>query len=183
MLVETDALVLEFHGDTGMTIDPVAGGKGKKRTDAQNHGTEYFIADVEVVVGVTRPTALDDAITRIFGGILRQVGAKMGARFHGFEDEVDAKTFVTLQGQEIGAGAVFLPEAFLLHRGIGPRNGNAMITGVGFDPIGGVLRPRPQRLLGKGVDAVHVAEEIDNGLRTGEQGEIALDDDTVETVV
>ena len=58
-----------------------------------------------------------------------------------------------------------------------------MITGVGFDPMLVVLRPLPQRLLGKGVDAVPVAEEIDKVLRAGEQREIALDDDTVETVV
>ena len=50
----------------GMAIDPVASGKGEKRTDAQDHGTEHLIANVEVEVGVTRPLPLDDAIARIF---------------------------------------------------------------------------------------------------------------------
>jgi len=49
-----------------MAIDPVASGKGEKRTDAQDHGTEHLIANVEVEVGVTRPLPLDDAIARIF---------------------------------------------------------------------------------------------------------------------
>jgi hypothetical protein len=46
-----------------------------------------------------------------------------------------------------------------------------------------VLRSLPQNLFGNGVDAVHVAEEIDDVRRTSEQGEITLDDDAIETVV
>jgi len=183
MLVETDALALEFHGDKGMTIDPVAGGEGKKRTDAQDDGAEHFIANVEVVVGVTRPLPPDDAIVRILGRVLRLAGAEVGAGFHGFEDEVDAKALATLHRHQIGPREVFLAEAFLLPVGVGPLEGNAMVASEGLHPMLVVLGSLPQRLLGNGVDAVHVAEEIDDVLGTSEQREIALDDDAIETVV
>ena len=107
----------------------------------------------------------------------------MGTRFHGFEDEVDAKAFPTFHGQEVGTGVVFLPEAFLLHVRIGPLNGDAVVASEGFHPLLVVLRSPPQRLLGNRVDLVHVAKEIDDVLRTSEQREIALDDDTIETVL
>ena len=67
VLMETDALALQFSGDKRMTIDPVTGGEGEKRTDAQDDGAEDFIAEVEVVVGVTRPLPPEDAIAGILG--------------------------------------------------------------------------------------------------------------------
>jgi hypothetical protein len=134
-------------------------------------------------VGVTRPLPPDDAIVRIFGRVLRLAGAEVGAGFHGFEDEVDAKALATLHRHEIGPREVFLAEAFLLHVGVGPLEGNAMVASEGLHPMLVVLCSLPQRLLGNGVDAVHVAEEIDDVLGTSEQREIALDDDAIETVV
>src|SRR6516162_11341555 len=159
-----------------MTIDPVAGGEGEKRTDAQDDGAEDFIANVEVVVGVTRPLPPDDAIVRIFGRVLGLTGAEVGAGFHAFEDEVDANASATFHSQQVRADEVFLPEAFLLHVGVGPLEGNAMVASEGLYPMLVVLCSLPQRLLGNGVDAVHVAEEIDDVLGTSEQREIALDD-------
>src|SRR5207237_8383219 len=102
-----------------MSIEPIAGAEGKKRPDAQDHGAEYFIANVEVVVGVTRPMPPDDAITRIFGRVLRRAGAEVRARFHSFEDEVNAKAFATFHGKEEGAGVIFLPEGFRSRCGVG----------------------------------------------------------------
>src|SRR5215469_4713064 len=131
-----------------MTIDPAAGGEGEKRSDAQDHGAEYFIANVEVVMGVRSPLGLDDAVARIFGWVFRRAGTEAGARFLGFEDEVDAKAFATFHGQEVGTGVVFLPEAFLLHVRIGPLNGDAVVASEGFHPLLVVLRSPPQRLLG-----------------------------------
>jgi hypothetical protein len=176
-------LTLEFPGDEGMTIDPVAGGEGEERTDAENHGTEDFIPNVEVVVSVTSPISLDDAIVRILGRVLRRARTKTGARFHGSEDEVDAKTFPTFHGAEIGAGVVFLPKAFLLHVWVRPLQGDAMVASKDFHPMLVVLRSLPQHRFRDGVDGVHVAEEIDDVLRTSEQWEITLDDDAIETVV
>jgi hypothetical protein len=166
-----------------MTIDPVAGGEGEKRTDAQDDGAEDFIANVEVVVGVTRPLPPEDAIVRILGRVLRLTGAEVGAGFRGFADEVDAKALATLHGHEIGPRAVFLAKAFLLHVGVGPLEGNVMVTSEGLHPMLVILRSLPQHLLGNGIDAVHVAEEIDDVLGTSEQREIALNDDAIKTVV
>jgi hypothetical protein len=166
-----------------MTIDPIAGGEGEKRTYAQDHGAESFIANVEVIVSVTSPLPPDDAIVRIFGRVLRWARTKGGARFHSFEDEVDAKAFPPFHGQEVGAGEVLLPEAFLLHVGVRPLNRNVMVASVGFYPMLVVSCSLPQYRLGNGVDAMHVAKEINDVLRTSEQREIALDDDAIKTVV
>src|SRR5437667_11391626 len=115
-----------------MTIDPIAGAEGKKRTDAQDHGAEYFIANVEVVVGVTRPMPPDDAITRLFGRVLRRAGAEVRARYHSFEDEVNAKAFATFHGQEEGAGVHFVPEAFLLRVEVRSRHDHAQLAPEGM---------------------------------------------------
>ena len=168
VLVETDALALEFPGYKGMTIDPIAGREGEKRTHAKDHGPEYFIANVEIVVGVTRPLPLDDAVARILGRVLGLAGAEVGTRFHGFEDEVDAKAFLTFHSQEVGAGVVFLLETFLLHVGVGPLNRDATLAREGLHPLLVIARSLPQCLLGNGVDAVHVAKKIDDMLRTDE---------------
>jgi len=58
-----------------------------------------------------------------------------------------------------------------------------MVASVGFHPMLVVLCSLPQHRLGNGVGAVHVAEEIHDVFRTGEQREIALNDDAIETVV
>src|SRR5207244_10749897 len=127
--------------------------------------------------GVTRPRRPDDAITRIVGRVLRRAGAEVRARFHSFEDEVNAKAFATFHGQEVGAGVLFLPEAFLLHVGVGPLNGNATLAREGFHPLLVVSRSLPQRLLGNGVDAVHVATKKDDMLRTTEEKELDMHED------
>jgi len=123
ILVETEALALQLPGDEGMTVNPVASLKRQKGTDAQDHGPEDLIAQVEIVVGIARPLPLDDAIVRILGRVLRRAGAEVGARFHRFEDEVHAEALAPFHGQEIGADVIFLPEAFLLPVGVGPLQG------------------------------------------------------------
>src|SRR5437016_3332602 len=170
ILAESDALVLQLASDEGMPINPIAGLEGEKRADAQDHGAEHFIADVEVVVGIV-------------GRVLGQAGMESGARFHAFEDEVDAEALPTFHGAKIRSDVIFLSEAFLLHVFIGPAEGNTVVTREGFDPMLVVSRSLPQRLFSNGIDAVHVAEEMDDMLRTSEQGEIALDDDAIKTVV
>ena len=90
---KANALALEFPGDEGMAVDPVAGPEGQKRADAQDHGTENFIANVEVVVGITRPFPLDYVVMGIFGRVLGPAGTEGGTRFHDFEDEIDAEAF------------------------------------------------------------------------------------------
>jgi hypothetical protein len=52
-----------------------------------------------------------------------------------------------------------------------------------FDPRLVLGRPLDQHLFRDGRDAVHVAEEVHDVLRPGQQREIPLNDDSVETVV
>src|SRR5437016_5636890 len=106
-----------------------------------------------------------------------------GARFHGFENEVDAEALPTFHGAKIRSDVIFLAEAFLLHVFIGPAEGNPVVAREGFHPMLVVFGSLPQRLLSNGIDAVHIAEEMDDMLRTREQGEIDLDDDAIEKVV
>jgi hypothetical protein len=69
---------LEFAGDEGMTVDPVARREGEKRTHAQDHGAEHFIAKVKVVVGIGRPLPFENAVIRIVGRVLGQAGTESG---------------------------------------------------------------------------------------------------------
>ena len=66
---------------------------------------------------------------------------------------------------QAGPHVVFLADALL-----GPLDRNVVIAGEGLDPLvvfGGALA---QDLLGDRADAMHVAEEVHDVLRAGEQG-------------
>ena len=71
----------------------------------------------------------------------------------------------------------------LLHAFLGPLDGGAVVASKGFDPLPVLVGPLGQNLLGDGVDAVHVAEEMDDVLGPRQQRQVSLDDDAVETVV
>ena len=134
-------------------------------------------------MGVTRAQPAEDAIVGIVGGELGWAGTKVGALFHGVEDEGDGEARLTFQGPEVGPRVVFQPEAWLVPFGFGPREGNGMVAREGCHPRWVILRSLAQRRLGNGVDAVQVAKKIEDGLRTGEPREIARDDAALETVV
>jgi hypothetical protein len=57
------------------------------------------------------------------------------------------------------------------------------ISGVAFHPSPVFQGAFRQDLRGDGIQAMHVAEEMDNVFGTGQQGQVPLDDDAVETVV
>jgi hypothetical protein len=60
---------------------------------------------------------------------------------------------------------------------------NAVIAGESFHPALVLVRPLAQDLFGDGIDAVDVAEEMDDVFRTGQQRQISLNDDAIETVI
>ena len=70
VFAETDALTLEFAGDEGVTVDPVADWEGEKGAHAQDHGAEHFIANVKVIVGIGGPAPFEDAVMRIIGRVV-----------------------------------------------------------------------------------------------------------------
>lgn len=58
-----------------------------------------------------------------------------------------------------------------------------MVASEGFDPMLILFGSLLQSRFGNGIDAVHVAEEMDDMRLSGEQRKITLDDDAIETVV
>ncbi len=76
------------------------------------------------------------------------------------------------------------PDCILLaYALLGSQHGDVVVTGVAFHPspvLRGALR---QDLRGDGILAVHVAEEMNDVLRPGQQRQVSLDDDAVETVI
>ena len=152
--------------------------KGRKEPDAPDHGAEHFVPKVEVVVGVARPVPLEDAVVGILGGVRRPPGREGRARLHAFEDEVHPQPLVTLPAQAVGPDPVFILD--LLVR---PAEGKAVVAGESLDPMLVNLGPLGQSLLGDGIETVDVAEEMNDMLGASQQGQITLDDDTVETVV
>ena len=72
---------------------------------------------------------------------------------------------------------------FLLDARFRPRDRHPMVARERFDPLlvlGGPLR---EDLFRNGRDAMHVAEEVNDVLRPGQERHVALDNDSVETVV
>jgi hypothetical protein len=58
-----------------------------------------------------------------------------------------------------------------------------MIPREGLDPLLVLLRAHLERLFGDGINPVHVPEEVDDMLLAGQQRQVPLDDDPIETVV
>ena len=83
-----------------------------------------------------------------------------------------------LHAFEVGPDGIFFAHAFFRLQ-----NGNFVIAGVAFHPPPVFQGAFGQDLRGDGIQAVHIAEEIDDVFGTGQQGQVPLDDDAVETVV
>jgi hypothetical protein len=58
-----------------------------------------------------------------------------------------------------------------------------MVAGKGIHPTVILVGPLAQNIFGDGAGLVHVAKEMDNIFRPGQQGNVPQDDDAVETVV
>ena len=116
--------------------------------------------------------------------VLREPDAELGALFQAPEDEVDTEPALPLHPGTVGSDVVLFLQLLRLQRlRIRPLDRDAMITRERVDPLLVLLRPFGQHVFGDGVHAVHVAEEMHDVLRTGQEGEIALNDDAIETVV
>ena len=115
---------------------------------------------------------------RIFHGESGNGGTKRRSLFHALEDEVDAELLAALHASQVGPDVVFLADALL-----GPLHRNFTFLGKGFDPAVVIIGALPQDFFADGLDLVDVAEEVDDVLRTSEQGQMAEDDDAVEAVI
>src|SRR5206468_4998912 len=66
---------------------------------------------------------------------------------------------------------------------VGPFDRDTVVARKRLDPLLVLLGALGQRLFSDRVDLVHIAEEMDDVLRSRQQREIALDDDAIETVI
>ena len=78
----------------------------------------------------------------------------------------------------MGTNVVLLADPLL-----GPLHRDVAFLGEGFHPAVVIVGALTQDLFADGVDLVEVTEKVDDVLGAGEQGQMAEDDDTVETVV
>src|SRR6266478_9002416 len=128
-------------------------------------------------MGIARSLFAQDAVVRIGRGVLRHRRAKAGANLHAFKDAVDPVAIEPLHPPQPGTHIVLLAHSLL-----SPLDREMVIASEGLDPVVVLNGPLPQDFLGDGASAVHAAEEVHDVLRTGQERQIAEDDDTVETV-
>src|SRR5581483_2221106 len=159
-----------------MTVEIVRRLKWEKGADAHHERAENVIADVEVEMGVPSAHPADEPVQGVGG--FRWEHVKLGTLLHAAKDEVDADAAPTNEPLVVRADLVFFLDARLR-----PRDRHAVSAREGFDPRLVLSRPLDQHLFRDGCDAVHVAEEVHDVLRPGQQREIALNDDPVATVV
>src|SRR6516162_2892513 len=105
-------------------------------------------------------------------------GAEGGSQFHALEDEVDSELIAALQASQVGTDVVFLADPLF-----GPLHRDLAFLSKGFHPAVVIVGRLTQGFFADGVDLVDVAEEMDDVLGAGEQGQMTEDDDTLETVV
>jgi hypothetical protein len=94
------------------------------------------------------------------------------------EDAVDPVLIAPLHGLPIRPDEIFLAHALF-----GLQDGDFVIAGVAFHPSPVFQGAFGQNLWRDGIQPVDVAEEMDDVFGTGQQGQVPLDDDAVETVV
>src|SRR6202008_3252127 len=90
VLAKGDLVAIELLLDEVVAVEVIRRLEGKERRHTHDHGTEDFIADVEVVVGEAALLPGQDAVVGILGRELRRWVTKARPRLHALEDEVDA---------------------------------------------------------------------------------------------
>src|SRR6476646_511115 len=78
----------------------------------------------------------------------------------------------------MGPDAIFFAHALFRFQ-----HGDFVVAGIASDPSPVLRGSFRQDLWRDGIQAVHVAEEMDDVFRTGQQRQVSLDDDAVETVI
>jgi hypothetical protein len=177
-------ILVRPDGTGWATVEVVRRLEWQKGPDAHHEGPEDLVADVEVVVRIAGPLPGHDAVVGVRGGIPREADAELGALFEALEDEVNAEALLALHPLPVRSDIVLLFQLLRLQRlGVRPLDRNAVVAGEGLDPLLVVLRALGQRLLGEGVEAVHIPEEMHDVLGARQEGQVTLNDDAVETVI
>src|SRR3974377_283876 len=154
-----DALAdaLPFH--EVMAVEIPGSLEGEKGADPQHHGSQDVIEDVEVVVREAASTLFQDAVIAIIGGELGHYRSEGRGLFHALENKVDPEALAAFGRSEEGPYPVFLPD--VLFR---PFDGDAMVPGIGLDPVLVVNGSSGEHLLGDAGNAKDVSKKIDDML-------------------
>src|ERR1700730_14674998 len=161
-----------------MAIKIVGDGKGEERSHAQGDRPQHFVANVEGIVSVAGTLSGEDAVMGIVDWKPGIGGTEGGSQFHALEDEIDSELMAALYSSQVGTNVVFLAYSFF-----GPLHGNLTFLGEGFHPAMVIVGSLTQGLFADGTHLVDVAKKVDDVLGAGEQGQMAQDDDAIETVI
>src|SRR5215831_6796420 len=96
--------------DEMMTVEIVGDGKRQERGDAQRDRAQHRVADIEVVMSVTRALFGNDAEIWIGSGILRHRDPEVAADLHALEDEIDAEALLSLHLPQVRPYVIFLAD-------------------------------------------------------------------------
>src|SRR5208283_588149 len=178
---EADSGLAQLALDVAVPVEVVTGLEGDEGAQAQDHGSQDFVPEIEVVITIAGTMAVQDGIVgRASRLALNQAlaGAEGPALFHALEDEVDAVAAGALEAAEVGGDVVFLADVLL-----GPLQGDALVAGEGLDPVDIVGGALAEHVLGDGLDAEHGLKPVDHLSGALEAHEVAAEDDAVKTVV
>jgi hypothetical protein len=175
---ETDLTAHQFALHEGVAVEVIGGVEGKERGHTYDNRSENFVADVEVEMGEAAALVRQDAMVGVLCRELRHADAKRPALFHAPEDEIDAKRVFLFQTPQRRQDVIFFADAFLrpLHR-------DRVIARKCFHPGLVFLCSLAENLLAHNRDPQNLAKEVDHLLRPRQVAQVAVDDDTVKTVV
>jgi hypothetical protein len=105
-------------------------------------------------------------------------GAERGSQFHALEDEVNPELIPALHASQVRTDVVFLADSFF-----GPFHGKLTFPGEGLYPVMVIIGSLAQDFFADDLHLMNIAEEVDDVLRAGEQGQMTEDEDAIETVV
>src|SRR5437773_11924583 len=161
-----------------MIIEIVGDGKVKERSHAQGKLTQHFVANVEIIVSVAGTLPSEDAVMGIVDRKPGNGRTEGGSQFHALEDEIDSELMAALHSSQVGTNVVFLTDPFF-----GPLHGNLTFLGEGFHPAMVIVGSLTQGLFADGTHLVDVAKKVDDVLGGDEHGQMARDDEAIETVI
>jgi hypothetical protein len=126
-----------------MAVQVVGDLEGQEGADAHRHGTEHFVADVEVIVRIPAALAANDAVVGVGGWIRRRAGTKLRPDFHALQDEIDSELVLPLHPSQVWPDVILLA-----HPVLSPFHRDAPFPGEGFDPPVVFVGPLPQDVFG-----------------------------------
>jgi hypothetical protein len=119
-----------------------------------------------------------DTVVRVGGGVPGRGRTKSRTLLHTLENEINA----ILVGL-FHASARRFKIIFLAHSLLSPLDRDLMVAGEGLHPTLIVVGPTREHFLGDRRHAHHLTEEIDDLFGTRQPRKIAVDDNSVETVI